>query len=1127
MLFLLLALSLLPSPAQCALPFIRTCSAAPWSRRANANAENMRRVVIWTTARGQQEASNTLVIQGNDNAAENDVWISSNEGRTWDLIAGISRVNGGTYPARDGFDVTSFTPVTAATAFTTDSQSRIFRISGQTSNPWEAGTCTSNTWMSTDGKTWQDQSLRQGATTISPPRKFAAGMADMADRLYVLGGIQCDNWQLLRDLWMSTDSGVHWTRQTTALPMRGPSVGILLDVPTAPRSNLGFSDALVYTTGWDNSIDHNDVWLSTDRGVNWQQVNAGAAFTNRDDGNGEVTRDGIIVIVGGKRGVLDNAEILNDVWVSPDGGYTWSMCVLDALWDDRRYQTTALDQAGYLFVMAGLASDGSRLNDVWRSEISFNNLAAVESACGITPPPCGYGLTCLPNDPTTRRLSRGVTCAAAVACGGVVVETSLDFLPQNTRADWGARDVLFVGLLRDPQPYRTPAGNSLTAPPNSFVLFGTASYSENDVWISTDRMETWTLVAGVSVTGLRFGGRAASPADTTSFSPVTLGPAYAIDAHNRMYRISGEVSGGGGCTQDVWMSTGGITWTRRTPANSFTPRMWASAVASQLDNSVYLIGGRTCSGPETSLFDVWRSVDFGATWARQSQGDFPAGGPRNGMAGIFRSSVLNREIITYAGGWDGNADYNDVHVSSDQGQTWAAVTLAAQWRRRDDMAGLVTPEGVVVMVGGKTAMPDGSELFHNDIWVSMDGGYSWGRCTEDLAFSDRRYEAVTLDEDGYLYIVAGETNDLQRREYLNDAWRSTLNFTDYRSLAATCGVSLPQCGPGLNCWPNAPGTERLPGSRGVRCPGCGTTAPIPPLGFFSMSVSAPWSPRSHANIELYPKTLAYTPVGSSTQVTVRNALVLQGHTNGQENDIWVSTDHGATWRLAGGISVFGRNGLVRATSPADSRSFSPVTSSARLRAGQQEQHHLPHRRIQRLAGRLLRRRRVQHRRQDLGRAERRHRQRHHARARVPGGHRRHAGQPVRQRRAQVRRGRGADRRVAQRGPRAHLHPPHGQRAVRRPAGARDAQHAQQPVLGRAGHSARHGRLDGRAGPQRRLGIVGRRRALGARHAGRRLGEQGRHERGGDGGRPDRPHWRQGRAAGRVLPGRVQRRVGVG
>ena len=209
----------------------------------------------------------------------------------------------------------------------------------------------------------------------------------------------------------------------------------------------------------------------------------------------------------------------------------------------------------------------------------------------------------------------------------------------------------------------------------------------------------------------------------------------------------------------------------------------------------------------------------------------------------------------------------------------------------------------------------------------MDGGYSFGRCNEDNAFSDRRYMTAALDEQGYLYVIGGQTNDRNREQLLADAWRSTLRFdsSNLGSISASCNVTVPVCGPGLNCWPGAPGTQRLPGNRGVTCPACPTTYDLNQLDFLPQTRNAPFSARSQGNVELFNKAITYTPVGTTTSVTVRNALVLQGTSNGAENDVWVSTDHGLTWALIAGRAVYSSGGVVSAAPPADMSSFSPNT----------------------------------------------------------------------------------------------------------------------------------------------------------------------------------------------------------
>ena len=914
------------------LQFSRQTDRAPFSGRSNGNVESLPRSVSYINANGQQaSATNPLILQGSDNLpSENDVWISPNSGVSWFLLAGVA----GAVRAPGGRADTSFTTPAAGLAFTTDPNGNIYRIQGQTNPawPWDTGVCTSETWISSDGgQSWKVQ----GSATPLPARKFAAATSALNGDLYILGGHQCD-WPILYDVWRSTNQGVTWGRQAAQIGVSGPAVGLLLSVPVAQDAKIsypGLNEALVYTTGWNGIVDYNEVYMSTTQGSTWLSYQHAAAFSPRDDANGEVTRDGLLIVVGGKHeytvGGNVTQDYYNDVWVSPDGGWTWGLCVEDAGFTDRRYFMTVLDTEGYLYIIGGADANQTRLNDVWRSTISFHDLGAVERTCRITRPPCGYGLTCFPNDPTLSILPRGVSCAAAERCGGSgSLSTSVDFLPRTNRAPWSARSALFVGMLPQPTTYQNAQGQNQVSPPNSFIMHGNDNYRENDVWISTNKMATWSIIAGASIDGLGGGGGAPGGARSTSFSvPVPRGAAYSSSlTTNRMYRISGETVTDQTCTNQVWTTTNGVQWTVIN-TNSWNPRIWAQSVVSA-DGSVYLFGGRGCvAGNAGTQFDVWRSADFGNTWNRQST-NFPANGPRNGMSGIAQSRILGREIITYASGWGGDDDYNDVVVSSDQGVTWSVVTQGATWSRRDDMAGVVTPDGVIVMIGGKSNRPNLPEEFHNDIWVSMDGGYSFGRCNEDVAFTDRRYMTAALDENGYLYIVGGQTNQRgPTGAYLNDAWRSTLSFTNnLTSISSSCNVTIPRCGTGLSCWPDAPGTQRLPGNAGVTCPACPSSAQVNLLDFTRQSGNAPWSPRAHSNVELINRAITYTPVGGGATVTApRNSLVLQGHTNGFENDVWLSTNHGANWALIAGHSVYGRTGDTYAAAPAHNQSFYPMT----------------------------------------------------------------------------------------------------------------------------------------------------------------------------------------------------------
>ena len=145
------------------------------------------------------------------------------------------------------------------------------------------------------------------------------------------------------------------------------------------------------------------MWTSSDSGKTWQPLNIHAPWPQRDAFNGEITKDGVIVIssgLGDKDIGLATEAPINDVWVSLNGGYSWGQCVEDADFEDRYLQFTVLDEAGYLYVVAGRSTEGGEVyqyNDVWRSSLSFHDIDAVSKACNVPVPSCGVGLRCYPD----------------------------------------------------------------------------------------------------------------------------------------------------------------------------------------------------------------------------------------------------------------------------------------------------------------------------------------------------------------------------------------------------------------------------------------------------------------------------------------------------------------------------------------------------------------------------------------------------------------------------------------------------------------------------------------------------------------------------------------------------------
>ena len=73
-------------------------------------------------------------------------------------------------------------------------------------------------------------------------------------------------------------------------------------------------------------------------------------------------------------------------------------------------------------------------------------------------------------------------------------------------------------------------------------------------------------------------------------------------------------------------------------------------------------------------------------------------------------------------------------ASVDLGRTWTSLG-SAQWTPRYHNKMVATKDGVLVSYGGSVAPPPTnggdaqlSDVYQNDLWVSLDGGFVWGLC---------------------------------------------------------------------------------------------------------------------------------------------------------------------------------------------------------------------------------------------------------------------------------------------------------------------------------------------------------------------------------------------------------------
>ena len=300
-LFFILSLVLVQSQM---LSFSLRTAGASWSPRSESNIEFYPHSVTATLVNGSTVTwpGRLFILQGNGegsiNVRSNDIWASPDLGSSWHLIAGRYQ----TTAARGGRSNTSFYPVLSRPATGIDNRYFIYRIGGLDTNNTRHPT----SFMSYDGgQSWIDQSQRPGATLYSPARDRSSLIVDETDNLYLIGGQTLTGYT--NTVWRSPSQGFTW-EQLPLAPWRGRGTALGL----SHRSRRLGREIFTYMTGWNGTGLQNDVWVSSDSARSWMRLPVEAPFFPRDSANGEITRDGIIVMVGGQSTQAGVEVALND-----------------------------------------------------------------------------------------------------------------------------------------------------------------------------------------------------------------------------------------------------------------------------------------------------------------------------------------------------------------------------------------------------------------------------------------------------------------------------------------------------------------------------------------------------------------------------------------------------------------------------------------------------------------------------------------------------------------------------------------------------------------------------------------------------------------------------------------------
>ncbi len=427
----------------------------------------------------------------------------------------------------------------------------------------------------------------------------------------------------------------------------------------------------------------------------------------------------------------------------------------------------------------------------------------------------------------------------------------------------------------------------------SIVLMGgyNGSRYRNDVWRSTDQGATWTQLTASAP----WGARESHTAVVLPDGSIVLMGGY-----------------GGSRRNDVWRSTDqGATWTLMAASAGWTGESHHASEALR-DGSIVLMGGADGS----SRNDVWRSTDQGATWTQlTANAEWVA---RQGHT----SATLPDGSLILMGGYSGGRR-NDVWRSTDQGATWTQITANAGWAARNLHTSVILPDGGIVLMGG---LDDSATPRRNDVWrwetagayglnpahtytepgtysvtlqacnssgydsirkaayievlippptADFSGDPTSGVAPLEVQFTDES----TGDPTGWAWYFGDEDS--------SEPWVQMTASAGWSARYSHASVVLPD------------GSIVLIGGRDSGYLGDVWRSVDQGVNWTLMTASAPWSAR----------TTAASVVMPDGNIVLMGGLIAGGLFGTRVNDVWRSTDKGATWtRMTANAGWSARNG---------------------------------------------------------------------------------------------------------------------------------------------------------------------------------------------------------------------------
>ncbi len=627
------------------------------------------------------------------------------------------------------------------------------------------------------------------------------------------------------------------------------AIAPLADFTSTPTTgatplSVTFTDLSTNTpTGWS--------WFFGDEDYSgaWTQVNGSSGWTARDGHTSIALPDRSIVLLGGSSGGIRK----NDVWRSTDNGATWTQANASAAWTGRYGHSSVAMPDGSIVLMGGY--DGSYQNDVWLSADNGLTWTQINASAGWT--------------------GRSGQSSVAMADGSIVLmggwsggirkndvwrsmDNGVTWAQMNASAGWTGRY----------------GHSSVAISDGSIVLLGgnDGSY-RNDVWLSTNNGVTWTQMnASAGWTG-------------------RSGHSSVVMADGSIVLMGGTSAGMN--KNDVWRSMdNGATWTKANASAGWTGRYGHSSVAIS-DGNIVLLGGNDGNSLKN---DTWRYNPAGSsvqnpshtysttgTYSVTLQASNADGSNSTTKSGYVTVTALPAPNTAFSGTpITGNAPlavtFTDLSTNTPTGWSWffgdedysgawTKVNNSAGWSARKGHAGVVLPDGNIVIIGGEDGFG-----YRSDIWISADKGATWTQQAAASGWSPRYVHSSVVMPNGSILLIGGDDGNLKNDVWISTdkgaTWTQQTNTPGWTARSAHSSVVLPD-----NSILVLGGYDGGTVNDVWRSTDNGTT-------WTQQTAAAGWTGRfGHSGVVLPDESI----------------VIMGGNDGATKNDVWRSTDNGATW----------------------------------------------------------------------------------------------------------------------------------------------------------------------------------------------------------------------------------------